>query len=131
SLPMLGETTGPSSTWAAPGMVAERAHQWSVAQERSSTDLALDFVAPELVLAARVYGLGPAEATQAARLAMVGPGQLGAMASTVDRTFVEAMAINHEARGIAADRRRGAVQTARAAGAGESSEARAITTAYP
>ena len=99
SLPMLGDAApDPSSAWAAPGMVAERAHSWSVAQERSASDLALDFVTPELVLAARVYGLGPADAAQAARLAIVGPGQLGAMASTVDRTFVEAMAIGREAR---------------------------------
>jgi hypothetical protein len=108
SLPMLGEADpDPASAWAAPGMIAERAHSWSIAQERSSSDLALDFVTPELVLAARVYGLGPAEAAQAARLAIAGPGQLGAMASTVDRTFVDAMAIVREARGSdAASRQR-------------------------
>ena len=106
SMPMLGDA-GPdlSSAWAAPGMVADRAQSWSVAQERSSSDLALDFVTPELVLAARVYGLGPAEVAQAARLAIVGPGQLGAMASAVDRTFVDAMAIVREARGSDAERR--------------------------
>jgi len=99
SAPMLSDSeTERSATWASPGMLAERAHAWSVAQERSSSDLALDFVSPELVLAARVYGLGPAEAAQAARLAIVGPGQLGAMASTVDRTFVEALAIGRDAR---------------------------------
>ncbi|HEU4726299.1 MAG TPA: hypothetical protein VFT22_00350 [Kofleriaceae bacterium] len=99
TLPMLSEAdSGPASAWAAPGMVAERAHSWSIAQERSSSDLALDFVTPELVLAARVYGLGPAEVAQAARLAIVGAGQLGAMASTVDRTFVDAMAIVRDAR---------------------------------
>ena len=101
-LPMLGEMAGDPSAqasgWAAPGMIAERAHTWSVAQERSSSDLAFDFVTPELVLAARVYGLGPAEAAQAARLAIAGPSQLGAMASTVDRTFIEAMAIDAEHR---------------------------------
>lgn len=106
SLPMLGAAAdfGPAgaeasgSSWAAPGMVAERAHGWSVAQERSSSDLSLDFVAPELVLAARVYGLGPAEAAQAARLAIGGPGQLSAMAGAVDRTFVQAMAIEADRR---------------------------------
>ena len=61
-----------------------------------------DFVPPELVLAARVYGLGPAEAAQAARLAIAGPGQLSAMAGAVNRTFVQALAIEHERR----DRRR-------------------------
>ena len=89
---------GTYSTFAAPGMIADRAHGWSVAQERSTSDLAYDFVTPELVLAARVYGLGPAEAAQAARLAIAGPGHLGAMASTVDRTFVQAMAIEAERR---------------------------------
>ncbi len=103
------------AAWTAPGMVAERAHGWSVAQERSASDLALDFVSPELVLAARVYGLGPTEAAQAARLAIAGPSQLGAMASTVDRTFVQAMA-------IASDRR----EAARITGAPG-----AIATAYP
>jgi len=108
-MPMLGEVAADQpaqvSGWAAPGMIAERAHTWAVAQERSSSDLAFDFVTPELVLAARVYGLGPAEAAQAARLAIAGPNQLGAMASTVDRAFVEAMAIGREARDIDADRR--------------------------
>ena len=114
SLPMLGDIEQDSApAWGAPGMVADRAHAWSVAQERSASDLALDFVSPELVLAARVYGLGPAEAAQAARLAIVGPGQLGAMASMVDRTFVEAMAIGRDARGVESERaRRGASSAA-------------------
>ncbi|MFT3691985.1 MAG: hypothetical protein QM831_02505 [Kofleriaceae bacterium] len=88
-------------TFAAPGMIAERAQAWSVAQERSSADLSFDFVTPELVLAARVYGLGPAEAAQAMRLAIAGPGQLATMASTVNRTFVQAMAIEAERQGSA------------------------------
>jgi hypothetical protein len=115
SLPMLGETTreeGAGESWTSPGMVGERARTWSVAQERSSSDLAFDFVTPELVLAARVYGLGPVEAAQAARLAIAGPGQLTAMAGTVDRTFVQAMAIE-------ADRRERQTRTA------------ALATAYP
>jgi hypothetical protein len=101
SLPMLGDATrdeDPASSWTQPGMIAERAHSYSVAQERTSSDLALDFVSPELVLAARVYGLGPVEAAQAARLALAGPGHLTAMAGTVDRTFVQAMAMEAERR---------------------------------
>jgi hypothetical protein len=101
SMPMLGEAAGHDdapTSWAMPGMIADRAHGWSVAQERSASDLSLDFVTPELVLAARVYGLGPAEAAQAARLALAGPGQLTAMASAVDRTFVQALAIDGERR---------------------------------
>jgi hypothetical protein len=92
-----GEAT-PGTSYAAPGMIGDRAHTWAVAQERSASDLALDFVTPELVLAARVYGLGPAEAAQAARLAIAGPGALATMASTVDRTFVQALAIEAERR---------------------------------
>ena len=104
---MLGDVLGSDSqmTWGAPGMIGSRAHAWSVAQERSTTDLALDFVSPELVLAARVYGFGPAEAIQAARLAIAGPTQLTAMAGAVDRTFVQAMAVEVE-------RQRAAIQTA-------------------
>lgn len=86
------------ATYAAPGMIAERAHAWSVAQERSTSDLAYDFVPPELVLAARVYGLGPAEASQAMRLAAAGPGQLVAMAGTVDRTFVQVLQVEADRR---------------------------------
>src|SRR5262249_14481747 len=106
TLPMLGEAGAVErpASWASPGMIANSAQAWAVAQERSSTDLALDFVAPELVLAARVYGLGPAAAAQAARLAIAGPSQLGAMASTVDRTFIEAMAIGREARLLESER---------------------------
>lgn len=118
--PLLGDTTPASdagTSWAAPGMIAGRAHDWSVAQERSAADLALDFVPPELVLAARVYGLGPAEAAQAARLALAGPGQLAAMAGTVDRTFVQAMMID----------------AARKTGGGRSAAAEpaSLTTAFP
>ncbi len=94
----LAGTTAHASSYAAPGALADRAQSWSVAQERSSADLSFDFVPPELVLAARVYGLGPAEAAQAARLALAGPGQLSAMAGAVDRTFVQAFAIEQERR---------------------------------
>jgi trimeric autotransporter adhesin len=131
SLPMLGDAAAieRTSDWVAPGMLAARAHAWSVAQERSSADLALDFVAPELVLAARVYGLGPAEAAQAVRLALVGPGQLGAMASTVDRTFVEALAIERDAREARSDAERRARTAAIAMTA--ATAAAAFTTGAP
>jgi hypothetical protein len=93
-----GGVAMPGVTYAAPGMIADRAQAWSIAQERSASDLAFDFVTPELVLAARVYGLGPAEAAQAARLAIAGPGGLATMASTVDRAFVQAFAVEAERR---------------------------------
>ncbi len=99
SMPMVGETE-PSTIggWTQPGAIADRAFGYSLAHERSTADLSFDFVPPELVLAARVYGLGPAEAAQASRLALAGPGQLTAMANTVDRTFVSAMAIEAQRR---------------------------------
>ena len=93
-----GGVATPGTSYAAPGMIADRAYTWSIAQERSASDLAFDFVTPELVLAARVYGLGPAEAAQAARLAIAGPGALAAMAGTVDRTFIQALAIEADRR---------------------------------
>ena len=98
TLPMTGDGPDAGGSWAAPGMVADRAAGYAIAHERSTSDLAFDFVMPELVLAERVYGLGPAEAAQAARLSLVGPGQLSAMASTVDRTFVEMMSLDAQRR---------------------------------
>jgi len=126
SLPLLADPVmSPverAASWTSPGMVAQRAEGWSVAQERSVSDLSFDFVPPELVLAARVYGLGPAEAAQALRLAIGGPGQLTAMASAVDRTFVQALSIEAERR----DARSPQAARGTSAGAGPS-----ITTAYP
>lgn len=72
------------------GSTAVRAESWAVAQERHAADLAFDFVPPELVLAAQAYGFGPAEAAQAARLAVAGQSGLASMASAVDLTFLEA-----------------------------------------
>ncbi len=79
----------PEMSWTArPGGTAERSQQMAIARERAAADLAFDFVSPELVLAARVYGFGPAEAAQASRLAVQGHGGLSAMASTLDLTFL-------------------------------------------
>ena len=105
--PLLGAPA--QAGWGAPGIVGDRAQTWSVEQERSSADLAFDFVTPELVLAARVYGLGPVEAAQAARLAISGPGQLATMATAIDRTFVQAMALDATGRAITAYPTRSAV----------------------
>ncbi len=129
TLPMAGDGSDSGGSWAAPGMVADRAAGYAVAHERSTSDLAFDFVMPELVLAARVYGLGPAEAAQAARLSLVGPGQLSAMASTVDRTFVEMMSLDAQRRGDSAIT---AYPTGQSDDAGElrSSDAQPATTAF-
>ncbi len=71
-----------------PGSLAELILSWSVAEERAVTDLSFDFVAPEMVLAAKVYGLSPAVAAQAARLAVAGPGAIASLATSVDLTFL-------------------------------------------
>ncbi len=71
-----------------PGMTAQRALGFGAVQSTQAADLSFDFVPPELVLAARVYGFGPAEAAQAVRLAMAGPTGLSSMASAVDLRFV-------------------------------------------
>jgi len=63
---------------------AELAQGFAIDHERTAADLAFDFVAPEQVLAARVYGFGAVEAAQAARLAVSGPSGLSAMASALD-----------------------------------------------
>ncbi|MGE3454215.1 MAG: hypothetical protein AB7O24_03795, partial [Kofleriaceae bacterium] len=43
----------PAIGWTGPGVVADRAEGWSVEQQRSVSDLSLDFVSPELILAAQ------------------------------------------------------------------------------
>jgi hypothetical protein len=74
-----------------PGSAGERAESWAVRQERASADLSFDFVPPELIIAAQVYGFGPAEAAQAARLAVSGRTGLAALAGAVDMRFVDAL----------------------------------------
>lgn len=120
-----------SSSYAAPGMIADRALGWSVAQERSTSDLSFDFVSPELVLAARVYGLGPAEAAQAARLAIGGPGQLSAMAGAVDRTFVQALAIESERRAERSAAMLATTSPGAIDGEGRTRQAREVRSAFP
>ena len=73
-----------------PGALAELALAWSVAEERAAADLSFDFVAPEMVLAAKVYGLSPAVAAQAARLAVAGPSAMASLATSLDLTFLRA-----------------------------------------
>src|SRR5690606_21787771 len=41
-----------------------------------------------MVLAAKVYGLSPGAAAQAARLAVAGPGAIASLATSVDLTFL-------------------------------------------
>jgi hypothetical protein len=84
-----------------PGMTAELAQGFAIGHERAAADLAFDFVAPEQVLAARVYGFGAVEAAQAARLAVAGPAGLSAMASALDLTFLRQLHVASETAGSA------------------------------
>lgn len=97
-LPELGDLAAPLASYGLsgsmergahlPGMTAQRALGFGAVQSTQAADLSFDFVPPELVLAARVYGFGPAEAAQALRLAMGGSTGLAAMAGAVDLRFV-------------------------------------------
>lgn len=71
-----------------PGALAEQALRWSVAEERTAAGLSFEFVTPEMVLAAKVYGLSPAAAVEASRLAVAGPSALASLATSLDLTFL-------------------------------------------
>lgn len=73
-----------------PGGLAEAALAWSIAEERSAANLAFDFVTPELILAAKVYGLSPGAAAEAVRLAAAGPASMASMATQLDLTLLRA-----------------------------------------
>ena len=74
-----------------PGAFAVRAEAWSAARQADSADLSLDFVSPELVVAAGHYGFGAAQAVQAARLAAAGESTLAGLAYAVDLTLLSAL----------------------------------------
>ena len=79
--------------WSArPGMTAERSRRWATHTHESAADLSFDFVPPELVLAARAYGLSPADAAQASRIATGGVTALQLLAGNVEMTFLDALA---------------------------------------
>jgi hypothetical protein len=93
-----GATTAP--LWSAmPGMTAERSRRFAAHTQRTAADLSLDFVSPELVLAARVYGLSPADAAQATRLATGGSTALQILGGAVEMTFLRALAADADLRG--------------------------------
>lgn len=86
-----------------PGSTGQMVQAFSFEQEHAAGDLSFDFVPPEVVLAARQYGFGPAEAVAAVRLAAGGASRLAAMASAMDFAFVQAFAgVDAEPRRMAA-----------------------------
>lgn len=74
------------------GAIGRSASAWSVSQQNASTDLMLDFLPPELVVAAQAYGLSPQAALVAARLSAAGPAAIAGLASQVDLAFLQAPA---------------------------------------
>ncbi|HPH70286.1 MAG TPA: hypothetical protein PLF40_31260, partial [Kofleriaceae bacterium] len=72
-----------------PGAIGRAASAWSVSQQNASTDLTLDFLPPELVVAAQAYGLSPQAALVAARLSAAGPAAIAGLASQVDMAFLQ------------------------------------------
>jgi hypothetical protein len=74
----------------APGTTAAKAESWAMTRAQHAADLALDYVSPELLVAAQAYGFGPAEAAQAARLSTSGRTGLATLAAAVDLRFIEA-----------------------------------------
>ncbi len=77
---------------ARPGVFGASVESWATDHLQEVADLSLDFVAPELILAAREYGFGPVEAARAVRMAAGGRQRLASMASAVDFAFVAALA---------------------------------------
>ncbi len=73
---------------ARPGALGAALQSWAYTVERDASSLALDFVVPELLVAAQMFGFGPAEAAQAQRLALGGQPLLAALADGIDRQFL-------------------------------------------
>ena len=114
-----------------PGMTAGLAQGFAVERERTAADLAFDFVAPEQVLAARVFGFGPIEAAQAARLAVAGPSGLSAMAAALDLTFLRQLHVAAEESAAAPGIQVGGEAGVRAAGGAPARAPSPIAAAAP
>ncbi len=83
--------SAPDSEWGRPGQAGLRAQKFSMETESGAADLSYDFVAPEMMLAAKQYGFSAGQAAQATRLSLVGPQGINRLASSVDLTFLSAM----------------------------------------
>jgi hypothetical protein len=80
----------PSLAVGRPGSLAESALAWSIGESRVAGGLSYDFVTPEMVLAARVYGLPAGAAAEAMRVAAGGPSAMASLAASLDLTFLRA-----------------------------------------
>ncbi len=115
-----------------PGDVATRAESFADARTVAASDLALDFLSPELLAAARAAGMGPIEAGRAQRLAASGRPYLMALAMAVDRVFVEALSPGRaiEAHALAGSAARGVAHPGAAAGQAASAQGGAPDRAF-
>jgi hypothetical protein len=82
-----------------PGDMGARAESFAHWRSMTASDLALDFLSPEVLAAARAAGMGPIEAGRAQRLAASGRPHLAALAAAVDRVFVDALSPGDVGRG--------------------------------
>ena len=73
------------------GAIGQHAAQFGSARAASVQDLAFDFVEPEILAAARTFGLGPGQAADAVRLAAASGGQLRGMSESVALTMLTAL----------------------------------------
>ena len=76
---------------ARPGAIAGDAEMFARVRSLAIADLALDFLSPEVLVAARSFGFGPVEAVRAQRLAAGGRPEMARLASMVDQVFVAAL----------------------------------------
>jgi hypothetical protein len=75
----------------APGAVGQMARSFATERALAASDLSLDFVSPEILAAARVYGFDADDAARAVRLAESGDAPLAALKDAVAMTFIRAV----------------------------------------
>jgi len=80
-----------SALSARPGALAAGAEGFASTRSAAAADLSLDFLSPEVLVAARSFGFSPVEALRAQRLAAAGRPELTRLASLVDQVFVSAL----------------------------------------
>jgi hypothetical protein len=74
-----------------PGAVGQLARSFGIERSLAAADLSYDFVPPEVISAARVYGFDAHDAVRAVRLAESGDAPLAALKDAVAMTFIQAV----------------------------------------
>ena len=80
-----------SAVSARPGAFAVGAEGFASARAAAAADLSLDFLSPEVLVAARAFGFTPVDAVRAQHLAAAGRPALSRLAGLVDQVFVSAL----------------------------------------